>query len=261
MEEANLNRQVAVITGGASGIGRATAKILARQGARVLVGDHNCSTENESAFQELGIAQVECDVRRESDLRELIDRADAINGSVSILVNCAGINMAGQIPDITEDQWDACLDTNLKGAFFASKYAIRSMCRGGGGAIVNISSNAGVTPRADDPVYCISKAALIALTRSLALCHGRDKIRVNAVCPGPVGDTGMMEDALNSSSNREDVWSRLVDASPMARALDRMITPDEIAQSVLYLVSDAAVMVTGTVVGIDGGKSLGRARR
>ena len=129
------------------------------------------------------------------------------------------------------------------------------------GAIVNISSNAGVTPRADDPVYCISKAALIALTRSLALCHGRDKIRVNAVCPGPVGDTGMMEDALNSSSNREEVWSRLVDASPMARALDRMITPDEIAQSVLYLVSDAAVMVTGTVVGIDGGKSLGRARR
>ncbi|OYV93458.1 MAG: hypothetical protein B7Z73_03450 [Planctomycetia bacterium 21-64-5] len=154
-------------------------------------------------------------------------------------------------------EWDTCLDTNLKGAFLAAKHAIGPMRRAGGGSIVNISSNAGLLPRAHDPVYSTSKAALIALTKCLALCHALDRIRVNAVCPGPVGDTGMMNADLAAAEDPEAMKQRFIAASPLARAHGRMITPEEVAQSVLYLVSDAATMITGTAVAIDGGKSLG----
>jgi NAD(P)-dependent dehydrogenase (short-subunit alcohol dehydrogenase family) len=106
-------------------------------------------------------------------------------------------------------------------------------------------------------VYSTSKAALIALTKCLALCHADDKIRVNAVCPGPVGDTGMMNADLTAAEDPEAMKQRFIAASPLARAHGRMITPEEVAQAVLYLVSDAACMVTGTAVAIDGGKSLG----
>jgi NAD(P)-dependent dehydrogenase (short-subunit alcohol dehydrogenase family) len=131
------------------------------------------------------------------------------------------------------------------------------MRRTGGGSIVNISSNAGLLPRAHDPVYSTSKAALIALTKCVALCHATDKIRVNAVCPGPVGDTGMMNADLATASDPEAMKQRFIAASPLAQAHRRMITPEEVARSVLYLVSDASAMVTGTAVAIDGGKSLG----
>ena len=104
---------------------------------------------------------------------------------------------------MTEAEWDACLDTNLKGAFLASKYAIRRMQAGAGGAIVNVASNAGLLPRAHDPVYSTSKGALIALTKALALCHAHDRIRVNAVCPGPVEATRMMDADLERAPDRE----------------------------------------------------------
>ena len=127
----------------------------------------------------------------------------------------------------------------------------------GGGAIVNISSNAGLLPRAHDPVYSTSKGALIAFTKSLALCHAHDRIRVNAVCPGPVGDTGMMNADLDKAVDRAATAQRFIDASPLAHAFGRMISPEEVAQAVLYLVSDVSAMVTGTSIAIDGGKSLG----
>jgi NAD(P)-dependent dehydrogenase (short-subunit alcohol dehydrogenase family) len=127
----------------------------------------------------------------------------------------------------------------------------------GGGAIVNVSSNAGLLPRAHDPIYSTSKGALNAFTRSLALSHAADRIRVNAVCPGPVSDTGIMNADLAKAADPAALAQRMLDASPLANAFGRMITPDEVAQAVLYLVSDAAAMVTGTCLAIDGGKSLG----
>ena len=126
-----------------------------------------------------------------------------------------------------------------------------------GGSIVNIASNAGLMPRAHDPVYSISKGALIALTRSLALCYSVDKIRVNAVCPGPVGPTAMMDAEIDASEDPDAARQQIINASPMARALGRMSTPQEIAEAVLFLVSDAALMVTGTSIAVDGGKSIG----
>ena len=149
------------------------------------------------------------------------------------------------------------LDTNLKGAFLGCKHAIPRMRAAGGGSIVNVASNAGLLPRAHDPVYSISKGALVALTRSLALCHAPDKIRVNCVCPGPVGDTGMMNADLAAAPDRDAAIQQFISASPLAKAHGRMIRPEEVAEAVLYLVSDSACMVTGTAIAIDGGKSLG----
>ena len=253
----DLPGRVAVVTGGANGIGWATALLLAREGAKVWVGDFEPRDENLAVFESLRITQIACDVRSEDDIARLIRAAYEGGGRLDILVNSAGIGLVKQVPDVSEAEWDACLDTNLKGAFLAIKYAIGPMRRTGGGSIVNISSNAGLLPRAHDPVYSTSKAALIALTRCVALCHAQEKIRVNAVCPGPVGDTGMMNADLAAASDPEALKQRFIAASPLARAHGRMITPDEVARSVLYLVSDASAMVTGTSVAIDGGKSLG----
>lgn len=250
--------RTAVVTGGSSGIGRATACLLAQAGARVVVGDFQTRpTENAGLFASLGIVEMRCDVRSESDIRTLIETAVDLQGGLDFLVNNAGIGMVKPIPDVSEADWDNCLDTNLKGAFFGCKHAIPRMVRRGGGAIVNVASNAGLLPRAHDPVYSISKAALIALTKSLALCHAPDQIRVNAVCPGPVGDTGMMNADLDRAADRAAAVASFIEASPLARAARRMISPHEVAQAIAYLVSDAAQMVTGTCVAIDGGKSLG----
>ncbi|MCA9153556.1 MAG: SDR family oxidoreductase [Planctomycetales bacterium] len=253
----DLSGRVAVVTGGATGIGRATARLLNQCGVRVFVGDFNFVPELSSEDVRLGIDQIGCDVRRESDVAGLIGRANELGGGLDILVNNAGIGMVKQITEVTEADWDACMDTNLKGAFFACKHAIPLLIRSGRGAIVNVASNAGLLPRAHDPVYSISKHALVALTKSLALCHGRDRIRINAVCPGPVGDTRMMNSDLDAAADREAFVDKMLSASPLADAYQRMISPEEVAMSVIYLASDAAMMVTGTCVAIDGGKSLG----
>lgn len=258
MNSEELKGRVAVVTGGANGIGRASAVLLARHGAKVVVGDYRLRAENDEAFQSLGIEQRVCDVRQESELKSLIDFAATFAGRIDILVNNAGIGMVKQINDVTEADWDACIDTNLKAAFFGSKHAIRWMQTDGrGGAIINIASNAGILPRAHDPVYSISKQAVIGLTKALGLCHSKDKIRVNAICPGPVGETGMMNDDLDKQPDRDAATKQVIDASPIARAYGRMIRPEEVAEAVLYFVRDAAVMVTGTFLAIDGGKSLG----
>lgn len=253
----DLTNRVAVVTGGASGIGRATAILLARHGARVVVGDLRIRPENEAEFAPLGIRQQPCDVRNLSQLQALIDGAAHEHGRLDILVSNAGVIQVGQIDDITEAQWDRCLDTNLKACFFGAKFALPHLRRSGGGVIVHTASNAGLLPRAHDPVYSTSKMAVVGLTKALALCHARDRIRVNCVCPGPVEDTDIMAEGLASAADPAAAARAVIDASPLARAYSRMISPEEVAAAILYLVSDAATMVTGTAIAIDGGKSLG----
>ncbi len=252
-----LNGRVAVVTGGASGIGRATALLLARHGAKVFAGDFRPRPENDPLFEPQGITQLACDVRSEGQVRQLIERAAGDGRGLHILVSNAGIDLEKQITDVSEAEWNSCLDTNLKGAFFACKHAIPHLRAAGGGAVVFTSSNAGLLPRAHDPVYCTSKAALVALAGSLALSHAHERIRFNAVCPGPVSDTGLMEAGLAAAPDRQAATQQYIEASPLARAYGRMITPEEVAEAILYLVSDAALMITGTAVRIDGGKSLG----
>ncbi len=254
----DFNDRTVIVTGGANGIGRATALQFARRGARVFVGDFAPKDENQNLFESLGIVPRECDVRRESAIKALIDEAGQSTGRVDVLVNNAGIGMVKQITDVTEEDWDRCLATNLKAAFFGCKHAIGHMVKSGrGGAIINTASNAGLLPRAHDPVYSISKMALVGLTKSLALCHAKDRIRINCVCPGPVGDTGMMNADLDKAEDREAAIRQFISASPLARAEGRMIRPEEVAEAIVYLAGDAAMMVTGTAIAIDGGKSLG----
>lgn len=252
-----LANRVAIVTGGASGIGRATALLLAQHGARVLVGDYRLQPANDEVFRAAGIQQQACDVRRDEDVARLVDAAASAAGGIDILVNNAGIVLVRQVPEVSENEWDACLDTNFKAAFLLARRVIPLMQARGGGAIVNISSNAGLLPRAHDPVYSTSKGALNAFTKSLALSHASDRIRVNAVCPGPVSETSIMDADLARAADAQLTAQAMIDASPLARAYQRMITPQEVAQAVLYLVSDAAAMVTGTCIAIDGGKSLG----
>lgn len=258
MTAVDLTGRVAVITGAASGIGRSTATLLAECGAKVVVADYSLLAENDGPYAELGIQQRQCDVRREANLAELMDFAAQLSGRIDILVNNAGVGMVKQIDEVTEDDWDRCIDTNVKAAFFGAKHAVRYMAADGqGGSIVNVASNAGILPRAHDPVYSISKLAVSGLTKSLALCHAKDRVRINAVCPGPVAGTRMIESEIELADDRDAAIARLIAASPMAQACGRMIETREIAEAILYLCSDAAMMVTGTLIAIDGGKSLG----
>lgn len=247
-----------VITGGGGGIGRATAQRFAAQGARVFVCDLGFT---EDVLHELSAAAISCqtvDVTNVAALTEFIDAACDSTGRLDVLVNNAGVGLVKQAPDVREQEWDQVLDTNLKAAFFGSSAAIRHMqTQADGGAIVNLASNAGLTPRSHDPVYSISKQALVGLTKSLALCHSKDRIRVNCICPGPVSGTQLIQENFETGEDPDDVVQQLISASPLARSWGRMMTPEEIAASVYFLCSAEACMVTGTSIAIDGGKSLG----
>jgi NAD(P)-dependent dehydrogenase (short-subunit alcohol dehydrogenase family) len=252
----SFREKTAIVTGGASGIGRACAEWLAERGAAVWIADYDSPVESEARFRELGIQTRRCDVRLEGDVKTLVQEAAGDNRRVDILVNNAGVDGVGRITDVTEEKWDRCLDTNLKGAFLFCKHVIGCMQAKGGG-IVNLASNAGLLPRVHDPVYCISKAGLIMLTKALALAHAPDRIRVNAVCPGPVCDTRLMDRDIAAADDPEAYRQAVIAASPLAKALGRMTTPREVADAVGYLLSDAAATVTGAILAIDGGKSLG----
>ncbi|MEX2114833.1 MAG: SDR family oxidoreductase, partial [Pirellulales bacterium] len=231
----SLSGRVAVVTGGSSGIGRATALLLAEHGARVFTGDFNPRNENGEEFAKWGIVQLTCDVRDEQQVRKLIERAVGDGGGLHILVSNAGVDLPKPLVDVSEAEWDACLDTNVKGSFLACKHAIPHLKAAGGGAVVFTASNAGLLPRAHDPVYCTSKAALVALAAALGLAHAPDKIRFNAVCPGPVSGTGIIEAGLAAAADRRAAEAAFIAASPLAHAAGRMIAPEEVAQAILYL--------------------------
>lgn len=253
----DLTGRVALVTGGGSGIGRASAIALAEAGACVAVADLRIKPEDQELFAAHGIDTTECDVTDVTALQTWIRTLAARHGRLDILLNNAGVGLVKQCPDVTEAEWDRVIDTNLKAAFFGCAAAIPLMREAGGGSIINMASNAGLLPRAHDPVYSISKLSLVGLTRSLALSHSKDRIRVNSICPGPVQGTDLIESELALHPDYELAVQQFIAASPLAKAHGRMIQVNEVAQAVLYLASDAALMVTGTALAIDGGKSLG----
>jgi NAD(P)-dependent dehydrogenase (short-subunit alcohol dehydrogenase family) len=254
-----LADRVALVTGGASGIGLATAVALASDGATVFMGvrdtAHGRSVAADAASRSLDVRVVAMDV---SDARSVADGFDEIDaaGRLDIVVNNAGMDMVGRAETLSEIDWDQCLDTNLKGPFLVARQAIPRMRATGGGVIVNVSSNAGLVARADEPAYSTSKAGLLMLTRSLARAHAEDRIRVNAVCPGPVGDTAIMDRNLARAPDRSAALESYLRKSPLAAAWGRLIDPGEVAALIRFLCSDVAVMITGATITIDGGKSL-----
>ena len=253
-----LAGRVAVVTGGATGIGLGTARALAADGATVYLAVRDLARGRRVAAEEsirgADVRAVALDV---TDARSVAGAFDELDGAgrLDIVVNNAGVDVVGRVEDLSEADWDAGLDTNLKGPFLVARQAIPRLRAAGGGVIVNVASNAGLVARAEEPAYSASKAGLIMLTRSLALAHAGDRIRVNAVCPGPVGETGIMERNLARAPDPAVALASYLAKAPFAAALGRLIEPGEVAALIRFLCSDAAVMITGAIVAIDGGKS------
>jgi meso-butanediol dehydrogenase/(S,S)-butanediol dehydrogenase/diacetyl reductase len=256
-----LRGQVAFITGGESGIGLACAKALTSEGASVLIAglDPELGGVAAASLNREGQCADFCqtDVRDANQVGVAFHVLDSAFGGLDIVINNAGVNAVGTVDKLTEALWDACLDTNLKGAFLVSREAIPRLRAHGGGTIVNVASSAGVIARPADPAYGASKAGLVMLTKAMALAHSADRIRINAVCPGPVTGTRLMAQSLAEAANPTAAEAALIAASPMAFALGRMITTEEVAALVLYLCLPESRMVTGAVITIDGGKSAG----
>jgi len=247
-----LTGKRALITGGASGIGRATATLFAREGAAVALADldQTAGQVAAQAIQDRGGRAIfsHCDVSRGVDCRETVARTVEELGGIDILFNNAGIIRRATVLDTTEEEWERVMAVNVKSIFLMSKYAIPVMEKAGGGAIINTASGWGLVGGANAVSYCASKGAVVNMTRAMAIDHGGQNIRVNCICPGDT-DTDMLRDEARQLGVSDA--SFLAEAA--ARPLRRVGRPEDIAQAALYLASDAASFVTGSVLVVDGG--------
>ncbi len=246
-----MSKQVVLITGALTGIGRATALAFAREGARVVVsGRHDEAGQALAAeLRDLGAEAefVRADVRRDDDVRSLVDQTIARFGRLDVAVNNAGTEgKPGPVTDQTAETYAATCDTNVLGTVLSMKHAFRVMQGQGKGSIINLSSTMGHKAAPGASLYTASKHAVEGLTKAAALEGAASGIRVNAVAPGPV-ETGM----LNRFTGTADRKAGLVAGVPLERAG----TPGEIADAIVFLASDKALFLTGQIVSVDGGKS------
>jgi NAD(P)-dependent dehydrogenase (short-subunit alcohol dehydrogenase family) len=260
-----LKGKVAIVTGGGSGQGRAIAVLFAQEGAHVVVADVDVEGAAETAEEAMTFGVpgeqmlvVPTDVSDEPAVETLVAQTVQELGTVDILVNCAGrLGPSGkETADLlTLEEWDATLSVNLLGPWLGIKYAAPVMRANGGGAIINVASTAGLRPFPGAAPYCVSKAGLLMLTKTVALEYVKDDIRVTAICPGHV-DTPMMDavisdmEAAGDAEAHERVHTR---SNPMGR----LGTPEEVATVALFLASDDASFVTGSYVLADGGYMAG----
>ncbi len=244
-----LKNKVAIITGAGSGIGHATAKLFATEGASVTVADKNLDAAKAVAAEIGGRARaVGVDVARSAEVKAMIDGTVAAHGRLDILVNNAGFGIVGSVVDTSEEDWNALMAVNINGVFLGCKYAIPVMTRQGGGAIVNTASTTSRVGIKDRAAYVTSKGAVAAMTRAMALDHVEQGIRINAVAPGTI-ESPYYAKILGSGPNAATMRKALEARQPMMR----MGRPDEIAQAILFLASDEASFCTGTVLFADGG--------
>ena len=247
-----LEGKAALITGGGSGIGQATALLFAREGAAVAVVDLD-ESRAQAVVREIeseggqAIA-VRCDVSQAGDCQRTVNETVAAFGGLDILFNNAGIIRRASVLEISEEDWDRAMAVNVKSIFLMSKYAIPIMAQAGGGAIVNTGSGWGLAGGRNAVSYCASKGAVVNMTRAMALDHAAQSIRVNCVCPGDT-DTGMLRSEAQQLGATTDAF--LAEAAD--RPLGRIGKPEDIAQAVLYLTSEASSFVTGTTLVVDGG--------
>jgi NAD(P)-dependent dehydrogenase (short-subunit alcohol dehydrogenase family) len=248
----SLEGKSAMVTGGASGIGRGIALRLAEMGSFVAVLDIN-ETEGKKTVLEseaLGGSAIylHCDVRSAADCRAAVERTIALCGKIDILCNCAGIAIRKDVVDLTEDEWDRSLDVTLKGIYLLSHEVIPHMIRGGGGSIINIGSGWSLKGGPKAAAYCAAKGGTVNLTRAMAIDHGKHNIRVNCVCPGDV-DTPMLHSECAQLGEDAQVFMREAANRPLAR----VGTPEDVANAALFLASPTSSWITGAVLVVDGG--------
>jgi NAD(P)-dependent dehydrogenase (short-subunit alcohol dehydrogenase family) len=244
-----LSGKAAIVTGGANGIGRATALLFAKEGARVTIADLDSSNGEETVRQirENGGEAFffKTDVTVSKQVKELIDFTTSQFGSLNIMFNNVGIgNSEVRSVDLSEDEWDRVMDINLKGVYLGIKYSVPELLKAGGGAIINTSSLLGLKGQKYMSAYNASKAGVVLLTQNAALEYGKFNIRVNGIAPGVI-DTKI----IDGWKNNERKWPII----SRANALGRIGTPDEVANAVLFLASDEASFITGTTLSVDGG--------
>ena len=245
-----LENKVALISGGARGMGAVEAKLFAEEGAKVIIGDilEEEGRKVEAEINEAGggCVFVSLDVRSEEAWQNAVNEAVSRYGKLDILVNNAGIYRAHNVEETTSDEWDQVMDINAKGVFLGTKHAIPAMRDAGGGSIVNISSVAGLVGSRATSAYNASKGAVRLLTKSTAIQYASDGIRANSVHPGTI-ETPMTEGFLADPSMRQD----RMDRTPIGR----LGKPEDVAYGALFLASDEASFMTGSELVIDGGRT------
>ena len=242
-----LEGKVALISGGARGMGAEEALLFAQEGAKVVIGDVLEGEGRDVAAQIPGgqAIFVRLDVTKEADWQRAVSMAEEVYKRLDILVNNAGVSAVGGIEDTTVEEWDRVMEVNAKGVFLGTKYAIPAMQRSGGGSIINISSQLGIVAMNESsPQYIASKGAVRLLTKSTALQYAEDGIRCNSVHPGPIV-TPMTQGRRSDEAVQELMESRI----PLGRYGEAI----DVAYGVLYLASDEASFVTGSELVIDGG--------
>lgn len=246
-----LTNKTALITGAASGIGRATALLFAQSGAAVAIADINPAGQSvaDEITQAGGGALFEpADVTLAVDCERVVNCVQREFGAIHILFNNAGIIRRATVLDLTERDWDRVMDVNVKSIYLMSRLVIPLIAQSGGGSIINMASGWGLAGGARAAVYCASKGAVVLLTKAMAIDHGPQNIRVNCICPGDT-DTTMLRNEAQQLGEPSDRFL----AEAARRPLGRVGKPEEIAQAALYLASDAASFVTGTALVVDGG--------
>ena len=247
-----LEGKRAIITGGASGIGQATAKLFAEEGAAVAIADINDADGLALAEQirdSGGMAiYLHCDVTNADDCQQAVETTVEELGGLDILFNNAGIILRKDVVETSEAEWDQVMAVNVKSVFLMSKFALPVMIQAGGGTIINSGSGWGLKGGGKALSYCASKAAVVNMTRAMAIDHGPQNIRVNCVCPGDTDTPLLWGEAEQLSQEKEQFMEEAAE-----RPLGRFGEPNEVAQAVLFLASQASSYVTGAALVVDGG--------
>jgi NAD(P)-dependent dehydrogenase (short-subunit alcohol dehydrogenase family) len=251
---ARLQDKVALITGAASGIGRASALRFAAEGARVVVADLQDALGEDAATTIRAAGGAACfvhaDVSRAEDAEGMVEAAVARFGRLDILFNNAGVGKHIPFDALTEAEWDRIVDINLRGVFLGCRYGVPALQRAGGGVILNTASQSGLQGHPNNQAYCAAKAGVINFTRSLAKDLARYNIRVNAICPGGT-DTPILRNYIPTGESPDYVARMVAPHTPFGR----LARPDEIAAAALFLVSDEASFVSGVALPVDGAAS------